>query len=317
MRSRALGATLLVVAATGVAAGAPAAVPGGAGHRLLPVAPAESLAIHDVLGGTPTPAGPAVVILPSLVGSAAAFRQVAAGLGPRRVVIIDPLGMGASPRPPGADYSLAAQGARVSAALDALGLGEVVLVAHGVSASIAWRVAARASARVAGIVSVEGGLVESQATPGLSMVRWLAPLADTPLGRRVARGRFRDALITGSADRAWVTDSLLDAYLSPAVRALPATVRAWSRMAAAHEPDRTADALRAASVPIRLLVGGAPGPRRRQGGVARAEVDRMRQLAPQLVVDTITGSGWFVHEERPAAVVAAIQSLLAPVTAGR
>jgi pimeloyl-ACP methyl ester carboxylesterase len=287
------------------------------GGQFVAVAPHESLFVTQVgpSGGTP------IVILPSLVGSAVAFRRVAQLLAAshHRVLIIDPLGMGGSPRPRGADYALAAQARRGSRAIEQLCTQPAVLIATGVSASIAWRVAAAEPARVAGVVSIEGGLVESQATPGLTRLKWMAPLANTPWGRRLARHRFRSMLVTGSASSAWITDSTVDSYLAPVVADLPATLHVWSSMAAARDADSTTSAARRITQPVRLLVGGAPSARQKSGGVPGREVEQLRALLRTLQVDTIDGSGWFVHEEQPLAVVRAVELLDAAhrVTAGR
>src|SRR5688572_5480302 len=79
---------------------------------------AESLQV-TVAGGE---AGTPVVLIPGLFGSAFAYRTVlprltAAGY---RAIVIEPLGIGASPRPERADYSLTAQADRIATALDRL-----------------------------------------------------------------------------------------------------------------------------------------------------------------------------------------------------
>src|SRR5215213_3303729 len=83
-------------------------------HELLvPVAPAESLRV--TAAGT----GSVVVLLPGLFGSAFGYRHLLALLPAAgyRAVVIEPLGIGGSPRPRGADYSLTAQAERIAAAL--------------------------------------------------------------------------------------------------------------------------------------------------------------------------------------------------------
>jgi pimeloyl-ACP methyl ester carboxylesterase len=277
------------------------------------VAPTESLYVSRVGQSHGSP----VLVLTSLVGSASAFsefstRIVATG---RSVVTIDPLGMGASSRPTHADYSLDAQARRIEAAARRLGVLRAVVVAHGVGASIAWRLADRAPDMVNGIVSIEGGIVESQATPGLSRVRWLAPLAGTSIGRRVARQRFRDMLRSGSATDTWVTDSVVTTYLQPVVRDVRATLRAWGRMAESRDQDSTAHVVQRLRQPITLLLGAAPSARARAGGVSAEEVVLMRRLAPHIDVRAVSASGWFVHEEQPDAVVRAVLAMAGELTA--
>ena len=139
--------------------------------RYLHVAPAESLAVFGATTrwtvASPSAAG--VVLLPGTLGSAFALRHVtrsleAAGV---RVVVLDPLGMGASGRPRDADYSLEAQARRVVQVLDSLGWRRALVAGQGTSATIALRVAARAPERVLGVVSIAGGPVATQGTDGV------------------------------------------------------------------------------------------------------------------------------------------------------
>ena len=71
-----------------------------------------------------------MLLLPSLTVPAFGFRRVvpllaAAG---RRVLVVEPLGLGGSSQPEAADYSLGAQADRVGRVLDALQVGPVVAV---------------------------------------------------------------------------------------------------------------------------------------------------------------------------------------------
>src|SRR5690606_17565191 len=81
-------------------------------RRFVVVAPAETLAVA-VDGGD----GRAVVMVPGLLGAAYTFRHVRHALAEAglRVVVVEPLGTGASSRPKHADYSLTAQSRRIEA----------------------------------------------------------------------------------------------------------------------------------------------------------------------------------------------------------
>ena len=99
------------------------------------VAPGEALHVEATGAGSP------VVIVPGLFGSAFGFRKViepiaAAG---HRVVVVEPLGVGASARPRHADYSLEAQARRVGAVLDTLHMTDATFVAHSVGGSVPRR----------------------------------------------------------------------------------------------------------------------------------------------------------------------------------
>jgi pimeloyl-ACP methyl ester carboxylesterase len=110
--------------------------------------------------------GESVVLVPGLLGSAFGFRKLIQPLAARghRVIVIEPLGVGGSGRPSGADYSLTAQADRLASALAALGVDEAVVVAHSVGASMALRLAYRHPGRVKAIVSLDGGPAEAAAT---------------------------------------------------------------------------------------------------------------------------------------------------------
>src|ERR1700757_2460112 len=91
----------------------------------VPVNPSESLYVEITGQGEP------VVLIPGLFGAAFGFRN----LVPRIVeagyqgVVVEPLGIGFSSRPPGADYSLDRQSERIATAIHSLGFDHVVIVA--------------------------------------------------------------------------------------------------------------------------------------------------------------------------------------------
>src|SRR2546426_12420083 len=103
------------------------------------LAPAESVWVTVEGAGAP------VVLIPGLFGSAFGSRNVLPGLveAGYRTIVIEPLGIGASARPEHADYSLSAQADRVAAALDRLGVGDAIVVAHSVGAAIGYRLGVR------------------------------------------------------------------------------------------------------------------------------------------------------------------------------
>lgn len=267
------------------------------------VAPAESLAVTVEGAGSP------VVLIPGLFGSAYGYR----GLLPRlagsgfRAIVIEPLGVGGSSRPAGADYSLAAQAERVAGVLDTLGVEAALVVAHAVGAAIAFRLAYRRPDRVRGVLSIEGGPAESAATPGFRRAAKFAPLLKLLGGVALVREQIRRYLIAESGDTAWVSDETVHGYTAAAEADLGATLRAYSAMAEAVEPEPLAPNLRRIRCPVRLLVGGVP----RRSRLGAHEVDRLRGAIAAFGVDTVPGAGHFVHEERPEVVAAAIRRLAA------
>jgi pimeloyl-ACP methyl ester carboxylesterase len=273
------------------------------------VAPGESLHVVAVGRGRP------IVLVPGLFGCAYGFRHLLDRLAAMgyRAMVIEPLAIGGSPRPERADYSLTAQSDRLAEAIRQLDTVPVLLVAHSVSASTALRLALRHPALVRAVVSLDGGPMESAATKGfrraMSYVPWVKWLG----GMKRLRPRIRHDLIASSADSAWLTDAVLDAYTAGAAADLDGTLKAYLRMADAREPERLAPALHRLRAPLSLLVGATP----HQGGIS---VDQIRLLArevPRFSLDSIPRAGHYLFEEAPDAVVAAIgrADLAAPAVA--
>lgn len=266
---------------------------------------------HLVLGDGDTIAvrsagrGPAVVMVPGLLGGAFTFRHVATALvaSGHRVVIVEPLGMGASARPQHANYTLEAQSLRVLAAMDSLGVTNAALVCHSVGGSICYRLALRAPARVAGIVSINGGPDEEAATSGLRRALKFAPLIRI-LGSGSMRGRLRDGLIESSADAAWVTDDVVAAYTAPYAD-LGLALRGLRGMASSEEIYPLAPRLEELGVPVLLLVGtGADDPMMTPEVLAL-----LTETVPHLRVEKVSGAGQYIQEENPAAVVDAVHEV--------
>ena len=269
--------------------------------RSIVVAPGESLAVAIAGAGKP------VVFIPGLVGGLSGFRRVQlraveAGF---QSVVVEPLGVGHSGRPRDADYSLTAQAERIATVLDSLGLGEAIVVAHSLGASIAFRLSLRRPELVAGIVSLDGGPAERAGTPGLRRAVSLAPLIRLLGGRRIIRGRVRDALVKGSADPSWVTEEAVDAYVAGPARDIGTTMHAYRRMVEAVEPESLSSRIRELSAPVVLLTGSVA----HSGMVGPAELEVLRTRLPAFSVEEVPGAAHYVHEERPESVVAVVARL--------
>jgi pimeloyl-ACP methyl ester carboxylesterase len=269
--------------------------------RVVPVAPAESLAV--AVAGS----GPPVLLLPGLFGSRFGFRKVVPGLVADgfQAIVIEPLGVGASGRPAQADYSLTAQAARIGVALDSLGARNVIVVAHSVSGSIAFRLALLRPELVAAIVSLEGGPAEGASSPSFRTAMTFAPLLKLFGGKGIVRGKVHRQLKETAADSSWVTDSVVDGYTRDAVRDLSATLDAFGGMARSREPWALAPRLREVTIPVHLLLGAAP----HKTGPRPDEVVLLRDSLPAFALDSVPGAGHFLAEERPDAVVVATRAL--------
>jgi pimeloyl-ACP methyl ester carboxylesterase len=265
----------------------------------------EAAAMRVAIAGE----GDAVVLLPGLFGSTFGYRKLIPKLAEAgyRAIALEPLGVGGSARPDKADYSLTAQADRIAAALPALGVERAVIVAHSAAASIAFRMAYRHPERVVAVVSLEGGAPEQAATPGFRRALTFAPLIRLFGGKRLIRRQVRSTLLGGAADKTWVTDEVVDGYMSAAGAELGTVLRTYRRMANAREPEPLAPRLAQVRCPVRLLLGAVP----HQGGPNAAEVAQMQQVIPTLTVERVPGVGHYVYEEAPREVVRAIGSVLA------
>lgn len=273
----------------------------GVRELLMPVAPAESLRV------TMAGAGETVVLVPGLFGSAFGYRHLvrllpAAGY---RVLVVEPLGIGASPRPRRADYSLTAQADRIGAVLERLGEAPAIVVAHSVGASIALRLAYRHPERVRALIALDGGPAEEAATPGFRRAMRYVPWIKWLGGVKRLRPQLRKDLIAASGDPSWVTDEVIDGYTAGAAADLDGTLLAYLAMSEAREPEALAPRLGTISCPVRLVLGGAS----HQGGVTPAHVELLRARIPSLAIDTIRGAGQYLFEEQPAAVADIVAGL--------
>jgi pimeloyl-ACP methyl ester carboxylesterase len=267
----------------------------------VPVAPEESIAVAA------SGAGPAVVLIPGLFGSAFGFRRVSALLveAGYQALVVEPLGIGWSSRPAHADYSLGAQAHRIAAVLDSLGVSNAVVVAHSMGAGIAFRLAYQRSDLVAAAISLDGGPWEAAMSPGLKRALQWAPLMRLFGGTGLVRKKIREGLVQDSYDPAWVTGSVIEGYTAGAARDLGATLRAFQGMAHSREAEPLASHLAEIRCPVIVLTGAAERPNRLTADEGRLLAERI----PTLRIDTVARSGHRVQEERPDAVLAAVVSL--------
>lgn len=266
------------------------------------VGPGETLAVHDAGQGTP------VVLMPGLAGCAYGYRKIVPELQDNglRTLVIEPLGFGSSARPKGADYSLTAQADRVAAVMDARGVEDALVVAHGVSASVALRLAHRRPDLVQSVLTIEGGPVESAATPALDGSLKVAKLVAGLGGKKILRDRYRANLEAASGDKSWIDRKTLGRYLRPLDDDLGAMIDALRSMARAVEPERLDENLGQVECPVLLLVGTAD----HEGGVPAEQIELMDDRLPGFSVEKVSGAGHYIFEEQPAAVTEAVRTLL-------
>ncbi|MBE0567364.1 MAG: alpha/beta fold hydrolase [Krumholzibacteria bacterium] len=274
-----------------------AALAAGAAQDL-EIAPDEHLNVRD------HGAGRTIVLVPGLTGCAYGFRHLIPGLTAAgcRVIVIEPLGIGASARPAGADYSLTAQADRIGAAMDRLGAGPGLVVGHGVSGSMVLRLAYRRPDLVAGVVLIEGGPDENGTTPTVKRSLGLASLAAKLGGGRLLRDRFQAGLEEASGDRSWIDGLTVKRYFAGAARDLHGTIAALRAMADASEPESLRANLDRISCGVTLLLGAAP----HEGSPPPADVALLDAQLADFRSQSFAGAGHYLFEEVPDAVTAAI-----------
>ena len=264
------------------------------------------VATGEVLRTTSVGNGPAVVLVPGMVGSAFAFRKLTPALEANglRVVVIEPLGVGWSSRPGQADYSLTAQAGRVAAVMDSLGLQGATVMGHSLGVSIVLRLALLRPDLVRGIVANNGGPEERAATSGVRKAAKYAFLIKLFGGTGRLRKELEKGLRNTAGDSTWITREVLEAYSAPAARDLGATLDVLKGMTRAKD-DSLAPRLGSIAVPVHLLIGGAP----RGSGINATHSAALRARLPHLVVDTIPGAGLHIHEEQPGVVAGAVLAM--------
>ena len=178
------------------------------GVRDVLLAPGETVRATIVGVGRP------VVLVPGLLGSAFAFRRIippldSAGL---QVIVIEPLGIGNSSRPKGADYSLTAQAGRVAAVLDTLGVRGAIVLGHSVSTSTVLRLALLRPDLVSAIIADNGGPEEAAATSGVKRTAKFAILLRIFGGRSLMRSELHKGLRLTAGNPEWITREVVDCY---------------------------------------------------------------------------------------------------------
>jgi pimeloyl-ACP methyl ester carboxylesterase len=270
--------------------------------RDIEVAPGE------ILRTTSSGAGEPLVLIPGIFGAAYGYRRITGPLVARgyRTIVIEPLGYGFSSHPKKADYSFTAQTHRVGKALDQLGVKQALFVAQSSGAGIAFRLAILRPDLVRGLLSIDGGPAESAATPGMKKAFKFGGLVTKfAVDESKLRHDVRKEIVRNSGDTTWVTDAVIREYTAGQTADMSGSIDAFQQMSKAKETGSLAGQLQELEQPVRLLVGTVPHP---------AEVtDDQRALLssklPDFQADSVRGSGQYIQEEQPAAVVNAVTEL--------
>jgi pimeloyl-ACP methyl ester carboxylesterase len=277
--------------------------------------PADSAVVHDIevargetLRVTVTGRGRPVVLIPGIFGGAFGYRKITGPLVARgyRCIVVEPLGFGSSSHPKDADYSFTAQTGRIAHALDRLGIKRALFVAQSSGASIAFRVAIQRPDLVRGLLSIDGGPAESAATPGMKKAfKFGGGLVKFAMDESKLRHDVRREIIRNSGDTTWVTDAVIRGYTAGQTADMDGSIDAFHRMSKSKEGRSLGDRLHQCAVPVLLLVGTVPHP----AEVTRDQRELLSDRLPRFRSDSVLGSGQYIQEEQPAAVLAAIATL--------
>jgi pimeloyl-ACP methyl ester carboxylesterase len=262
----------------------------------------------EILRTTSFGSGEPLVFIPGIFGSAYGYRMLTRPLARTgyRTIVIEPLGYGWSSHPKDADYSFAAQTGRVISALDSLGVSQALVVALSSGAAIAFRVAVIRPDLVRGLLSIDGGPAESAATPGMKKAfKFGGGLVKLALDESKLRHDVRREIVRNSGDTTWITDAVVRGYTAGQTADMGGSIDAFHRMSKAKETMSLADRLHECVVPVRLLVGTVPHP----SEITDDERATLRSKLPNFGTDSVQGSGQYIQEEQPAAVIAAVERL--------
>jgi pimeloyl-ACP methyl ester carboxylesterase len=225
-----------------------------------------------------------------------------------RCIVVEPLGYGWSGHPKQADYSFTAQTARVGRALDQLGVTRALFVAQSSGAAIAFRLAILRPDLIRGLLSIDGGPAESAATPGMRKAfRFGGMLTKFAVDESKLRHDVRQEIVRNSGDTSWVTDAVIRGYTAGQTADMNGSIDAFQRMSKSKEEASLLDHLHECAVPVRLLVGTVSHP----AEVTKDQRKLLTATLPNFETDSVTGSGQYIQEEQPAAVLAAVARLAA------
>jgi pimeloyl-ACP methyl ester carboxylesterase len=270
--------------------------------RDIEVAPGE------ILRTTSSGTGEPLVLIPGIFGAAYGYRRITGPLVARgyRTIVIEPLGYGFSSHPKKADYSFTAQTRRISKALDQLGVKQALFVAQSSGAAIAFRLAILRPDLVRGLLSIDGGPAESAATPGMKKAfKFGGMITKFAVDESKLRHDVRKEIVRNSGDTTWVTDAVIRGYTAGQTADMNGSIDAFHKMSKSKETEPLASRLHELEQPVRLLVGTVPHP----AEVTHDQRVLLSSKLPDFQADSVHGSGQYIQEEQPVAVIDAVTEL--------
>jgi len=235
-----------------------------------------------------------VVLLHSLAGNTRQWEAQLAHLrAARRAVALDWRGHGRSGAPEGGGWSPAEMAGDVAAAVERLGLGRFVLVGHSAGALVALAYAGMRPERVAGLLLLD---------PSGDMRRLPREMIDPFLAALEGDG-YRER-IEGYWDGIVGADPAVRARLMADLRATPK-----STVAGIFRALATAD--------VEALLRGYTGPRISITTPQNDGPISLHNLDASLPHQVVTGTGHWIHLDRPGEFNRMLDDFIASVESGR
>ena len=258
--------------------------------------------------------GDTVVLIPGLSGCSYGFRKLTPLLHEQglRTIIIEPLAVGESSRPGGADYTMTTQAARLGAVLDSLEIEKTVFVAQGIGGAMVFRLAVERPELLAGFISVEGGSAEAAISPHIRNTLKAAKILARMGGKSLLRDRYAENLKKSSGDPSWIDRRTVGRYFRGTGRDISAALNVMVAMTGQTEPWAMTPRLPEIRIPVIVLLGTAP----HEAELTSEDIEVLRRGLAHVEFREIPGAGHFIYEEQPRAVAAAVKDLVAGLTAG-
>jgi hypothetical protein len=119
------------------------------------------------------------------------------------------------------------------------------------------------------------------------------------------RHDVRREIVRNSGDTTWVTDAVIRGYTAGQTADMSGSIDAFQRMSKSKEEASLADRLHECAVPVRLLIGTVSHP----SEVTSDQRQLLTAKLPNFRTDSVQGSGQYIQEEQPAAVLDALARL--------
>jgi pimeloyl-ACP methyl ester carboxylesterase len=119
------------------------------------------------------------------------------------------------------------------------------------------------------------------------------------------RHDVRREIVRNSGDTTWVTDAVIRGYTAGQTADMGGSIDAFQRMSKAKETGSLSDRLHECAMPVRLLVGTVSHP----AEVTHDQREMLSARLPNFRADSVAGSGQYIQEEQPHAVLEAVARL--------